>query len=153
MENAPKFEIDRITPEDLDGITAIENVSFPTPWPRRVFEREIKSHTSYNRVIRFGGMVAGYIITWTIYDEVHILNIAVHPEFRKMGIGERLLRDCISHSAANGLKYALLEVRVSNIGARSLYEKLGFKTIHVRRKYYSDTGEDAYVMMLEIKSD
>lgn len=151
MESVPKFEIDMITPEDLDGITAIENVSFPTPWPKRVFEREIKSQKSYNRVIRFGATVAGYIITWTIYDEVHILNVAVHPEFRKMGLGERLLRDCISHSAASGLKYALLEVRVSNTGARSLYEKIGFRTIHVRRKYYSDTGEDAFVMMFEIK--
>ena len=57
MENAPKYEIDRITPQDLDGIVSIENVSFPTPWPKRVFERELKSERSYNRVIRFGGMV------------------------------------------------------------------------------------------------
>ncbi len=92
----------------------------------------------------------GYIVTWTIYDEVHILNIAVHPDFRKMGIGESMLRDCMSHSAGRGLKYALLEVRVSNRGAINLYEKLGFKTIHTRRKYYSDTGEDAYAMMFEI---
>ena len=153
MENAPKFETDRITPEDLDGIVAIENVSFPTPWPRRVFEREIRSHKSYNRVMRFGGTVVGYLVTWTIYDEVHILNIAVHPDFRKMGIGERMLKDCISHSAECGLKYALLEVRVSNTGAINLYEKLGFKTIHTRRKYYSDTGEDAYVMMVEIDQE
>ncbi|MFI5322326.1 MAG: ribosomal protein S18-alanine N-acetyltransferase [Thermodesulfobacteriota bacterium] len=152
MENAPKLEIYGITPEDLDGIVAIENVSFPTPWPRRVFEREIKSQKSYNRVMRFSGMVVGYIVTWTIYDEVHILNIAVHPNFRNMGIGERLLRDCISHSADIGLRYAILEVRISNTRAISLYEKLGFKTIHTRRKYYSDTGEDAYVMMFEIKT-
>lgn len=150
MENAPKFEIDRITPEDLDSIVAIENVSFPTPWPKRVFEREIRSQKSYNRAVRFGGMVVGYIVTWTIYDEVHILNIAVHPDFRKMGIGERMLRDCVCYSSECGLKYALLEVRVSNTGAINLYEKLGFKTIHTRRKYYSDTGEDAYVMMVEI---
>ncbi len=153
MENAPKYEIGRITPEDLDGIVSIENVSFPTPWPRRVFERELKSEKSYNRVIRFGGMVVGYIVTWTIYDEVHILNIAVHPDFRNMGLGERLLRDCLGHSARSGLKYAILEVRVSNARARGLYEKMGFKTIHTRRKYYSDTGEDAYVMMFEIKPE
>ncbi|MEQ9619329.1 MAG: ribosomal protein S18-alanine N-acetyltransferase [Deltaproteobacteria bacterium] len=150
MENAPKFETDRITPEDLDGIVSIENVSFPTPWPRRVFEREIRSQKSYNRVVRFGGMVVGYIVTWTIYDEVHILNIAVHPDFRKMGIGESMLRDCVNHSSGCGLKYALLEVRVSNAGAINLYEKFGFKTIHTRRKYYSDTGEDAYIMMFEM---
>jgi len=55
MENAPKYEMDRMTPRDLDGIVSIENVSFPTPWPRRVFERELKSQRSYNRVIRFPG--------------------------------------------------------------------------------------------------
>ncbi len=150
MEKAPKFEIDIITPADLDGIVAIENVSFPSPWPKRIFEREIKSSTSYNRVIRMSGIVVGYIVTWTIYDEVHILNVAVHPEFRKSGLGEKLMMDCIVESAEKGLKYAILEVRITNIGAQKLYEKLGFKTIQVRRKYYSDTGEDAYVMMLEI---
>lgn len=150
MENAPKFEIDLITPADLDGIVSIENVSFPSPWPRRVFEREIKSGTSYNRVMRMSGIVVGYIVTWTIYDEVHILNVAVHPEFRQAGLGEKLMRDCIAESAEKGLKYAILEVRITNTGAQKLYEKLGFKTIQVRRKYYSDTGEDAYVMMLEI---
>ncbi len=150
MENAPKFEIDIITPADLDGIVAIENVSFPSPWPKRIFEREIKSSTSYNRVIRLSGIVVGYIVTWTIYDEVHILNVAVHPEFRQSGLGEKLMMDCIVESADKGLKYAILEVRITNTGAQKLYEKLGFKTIQVRRKYYSDTGEDAYVMMLEI---
>jgi len=150
MENAPKFDIDKITPADLDGIVAIENVSFPSPWPRRVFEREIKSDKSYNRVIRMSGIVVGYIVTWTIYDEVHILNVAVHQEFRKTGLGEKLMRDCLSESAEKGLKYAILEVRITNTAAQKLYEKLGFKTIQVRHKYYSDTGEDAYVMMLEI---
>lgn len=150
MENAPKFEIDIITPADLDGIVAIENLSFPSPWPRRIFEREIRSSKSYNRVIRISGIVVGYIVTWTIYDEVHILNVAVHPEFRQSGLGEKLMTDCIEESSEKGLKYAILEVRITNTGAQKLYEKLGFKTIQVRRKYYSDTGEDAYVMMLEI---
>lgn len=150
MGNAPKFEIDKITPADLDGIVTIENASFPSPWPRRIFEREIKSDKSYNRVIRISDIVVGYIVTWTIYDEVHILNVAVHPEFRKAGLGEKLMRDCLSESAEKGLKYAILEVRITNVGAQKLYDKLGFKTIQVRHKYYSDTNEDAYVMMLEI---
>lgn len=150
MEKATKFEIDRITVEDLDGIVAIENVSFPSPWPKRIFEREIRSEKSYNRVIRMSGIVVGYIVTWTIYDEVHILNVAVHPEFRKTGLGEKLMQDCLEVSAENDLKYAILEVRVSNTSAQKLYRKLGFKTIQVRRNYYTDTGEDAYVMMLEI---
>ncbi len=150
MENIQEIVIDGITTRDLDGIVAIEDVSFPSPWPRRLFEREIESERSYNRVMRINDIVVGYIITWTIYDEVHILNIAVHPEYREMGLGERLLTHCIKHSASNSMKYAILEVRISNTGAKNLYEKLGFSTIQRRKKYYSDTGEDAFVMMLEI---
>lgn len=153
MEKAAKYEIDIIAPNDLDEIVAIENVSFPSPWPRRIFEREIEAKNSYKRVIRFSGSVVAYIVTWTIYDEVHILNIAVHPDFRKIGLGEMLIRDCLASSLERGLKLVLLEVRVSNSSAIKLYEKIGFKTLSVRKKYYSDTGEDAYVMMYELESE
>ena len=153
MEKAAKYEIDIIAPNDLDEIVAIENVSFPSPWPRRIFEREIEAKNSYKRVIRFSGSVVAYIVTWTIYDEVHILNIAVHPDFRKIGLGEMLIRDCLASSLEPGLKLVLLEVRVSNSSAIKLYEKIGFKTLSVRKKYYSDTGEDAYVMMYELESE
>lgn len=153
MEKAAKYEIDYIFPEDLDEIVAIENVSFPSPWPKRIFKREIEAENAYKRVVRFSGTVVAYIITWTIYDEVHILNIAVHPDFRKLGLGEMLLRDCLNFSYERDLKLAVLEVRTSNNSAIKLYEKLGFRTLRVRKKYYSDTGEDAFVMMYELESD
>lgn len=153
MEKAAKYEIETIRTEDLDEIVAIENVSYPSPWPKRIFEREIKAQNSYKRIIRFSGSVVGYIITWTIHDEVHILNIAVHKDFRQIGLGEMLLRDCLNYSSEQGLKLAVLEVRTSNHGAIKLYEKVGFKTLRVRKKYYSDTGEDAYVMLCELESD
>jgi ribosomal-protein-alanine N-acetyltransferase len=153
MEKAAKYEIDNICLEDLDQIIAIENVSFPTPWPMRIFEREIEAQNSYKRVVRFSGSVVAYIVTWTIYDEVHILNIAVHPDFRNIGLGEMLLRDCLGYSYDKGLKLAVLEVRISNKSAIRLYEKIGFKTMRVRKKYYTDTGEDAYVMMYELEQE
>jgi ribosomal-protein-alanine N-acetyltransferase len=152
MEQATKYEIDFMRQEDLDEIVAIENVSFPSPWPKRIFEREIEALNSYKRVIRMSGIVIAYIVTWTIHDEVHILNIAVNPGFRKLGIGEMLMKHCISYSKDNGLKYAILEVRTSNTGAIKLYEKLGFRIMRLRKKYYSDNGEDAYVMMHELES-
>jgi ribosomal-protein-alanine N-acetyltransferase len=152
MEKATKYEIDYMRPEDLDEIVAIENVSFPSPWPKRIFEREIEALNSYKRVIRMSGIVIAYIVTWTIHDEVHILNIAVHPDFRKAGLGEMLMRHCICFSKDNGLKHAILEVRTSNIGAIKLYEKIGFRILRLRKKYYSDNGEDAYVMMSELES-
>lgn len=153
MEKAAKYEIDNICLEDLDQIIAIENVSFPTPWPMRIFEREIEAQNSYKKVVRFSGSVVAYIVTWTIYDEVHILNIAVHPDFRNIGLGEMLLRDCLGYSYDKGLKLAVLEVRISNKSAIRLYEKIGFKTMRVRKKYYTDTGEDAYVMMYELEQE
>ena len=153
MEKAAKYEIDFISQDDLDQIVAIEKVSFPSPWPKRIFKREIEAENSYKRVIRMGGAVVGYIVTWTIHDEVHILNIAVHQEFRKMGLGEMLLRDCLGFSAEAGLNFAILEVRTSNTPAIKLYEKIGFRVLRVRKKYYSDTGEDAFVMMYELQRE
>jgi len=153
MEKAANYEIESIGPEDLDEIVAIENVSYPSPWPKQIFEREIEAQNSYKRIIRFSGSVVAYIVTWTVHDEVHILNIAVHPDFRKIGLGEMLLRDCLGFSAERGLKLAVLEVRTSNSGAIKLYEKIGFKALRVRKKYYSDTGEDAYVMLYELESE
>jgi ribosomal-protein-alanine N-acetyltransferase len=147
----PKLLIDEMKPEDLDEVMAIEEASFPTPWPRQIFEMELKSKRSFKRVSRIGGVVTGYIIAWMVYDEGHILNIAVHPNFRREGIGETLMRECLDHFSKEGARYAILEVRRSNMAAIKLYEKLGFKSIGVRRGYYTDTGEDAIMMMLTMK--
>lgn len=142
--------IEELKPYDLDEIIAIEQVSFPTPWPRQVFDMELRSSKSYKRVSKINGKVVGYIIAWKIYDEVHILNLAVHPEHRRKGIGRALLSDCLRHFSIKGIKSAILEVRVRNKNAINLYETTGFRSIGLRRKYYSDTGEDALVMKLDM---
>ena len=142
--------IEEVKPHDLDEIIAIEQVSFPTPWPRQVFDMELKSSRSYKRVSKINGIVVGYIIAWKVYDEVHILNLAVHPEHRRKGIGRGLLSDCLRYFSNRGIKSAILEVRVRNINAIKLYETAGFRSIGLRRKYYSDTGEDALVMKLDM---
>jgi ribosomal-protein-alanine N-acetyltransferase len=147
----PKPSLHDMRPEDLDEVMAIERLCFPTPWPRQIFEMELKSKRSFKCVSRIGGVVAGYIIGWMIHDEGHILNVAVHPDFRRMGIGDSLMRECLDHFSEKGAKYAILEVRRTNTGAQKLYEKLGFKPIGIRRGYYGDTGEDAIVMMLSMK--
>ncbi len=142
--------IEELKPYDLDEIIAIEQVSFPTPWPRQVFDMELRSSKSYKRVSKINGTVVGYIIAWKIYDEVHILNLAVHPEHRRKGIGRGLLSDCLRHFSNKGIKSAILEVRIRNKNAINLYETAGFRSIGLRRKYYSDTGEDALVMKLDM---
>ncbi|HEX3037025.1 MAG TPA: ribosomal protein S18-alanine N-acetyltransferase [Thermodesulfobacteriota bacterium] len=151
MRPLPKYMIEDTRSEDLDDVMKIEEACFPTPWPRQIFEMELESTRSHMRVARVGGVTAGYIVAWMVYDEIHILNIAVHPDFRRMGLGEALLRDCLDHFFTKGAKHAILEVRRGNLSAQKLYEKLGFKAIGVRRKYYSDTGEDAIVMMLVMR--
>lgn len=150
MAPSPSFYIEEIKPDDLDEIVAIEQVSFPTPWPRKVFELELKSPRSYKRVSKINGTVVGYIVAWRIHDEVHILNLAVHPQHRRKGIGRGLLNECLLHFSREGIKSAILEVRVRNKEAIRLYEKTGFRSIGFRRKYYSDTGEDALVMKLNM---
>ncbi len=142
--------IEEMRTEDLNEIIEIEEVSFPTPWPKRMFELELKSTRSFCRVARVSGVIVGYIVAWMIYDEAHILNIAVHPDFRRMGIGEMVLRDCLDNFFSLGARTALLEVRHGNDEAKRLYEKLGFKSIGIRRGYYADTGEDAVVMKLRL---
>jgi [ribosomal protein S18]-alanine N-acetyltransferase len=151
MKAIPALVIEEMRSKDLDEIMLIEEMCFPTPWPRQVFDMELKSPRSFARVTRFDGVVVGYIVAWMIYDEVHVLNIAVHPDFRRMGIGENMLRDCLDFFLKKGAKHAILEVRRGNLGAKRLYEKLGFKSIGIRRGYYVDTGEDAIVMMLSMR--
>jgi ribosomal-protein-alanine N-acetyltransferase len=82
-----------------------------------------------------------------VADELHIGNIAVAPAVRRRGIGRRILEHCLDDARARGIEIATLEVRVSNDPAIALYEKLGFRPVAMRRGYYSDTGEDALVMM------
>jgi len=151
MMPSSSFFIEEIRPHDLDEIIAIEQVSFPTPWPRQVFDIELKSSRSFKRVSKMDGIVVGYIIAWKIHDEVHILNLAVHPEHRRKGIGQALLNACLGYFLNKGIKSAILEVRVRNRNAIKLYEKIGFRPIGLRRKYYSDTGEDALVMKLDME--
>ncbi|MEM4658261.1 MAG: ribosomal protein S18-alanine N-acetyltransferase [Candidatus Methanosuratincola sp.] len=151
MEPASRVSIEPMRLEDIDEVVGIEELCFPTPWPRGVFESEVRSARSLNLVARIDGTMCGYIISWKVYDEVHILNVAVHPQFRRMGIGTLLITTCIGYFLKKGAKHALLEVRVSNEAAQRLYEKLGFRRIGVRRRYYTDNNEDAIVMMLTLE--
>ncbi len=151
MKAISALVIEKMSSEDLDEILVIEETCFPSPWPRQVFDMELKSSRSFAHVGRMNGVIVGYIVAWMIYDEVHVLNIAVHPDSRRMGIGENMLEYCLDFFLTKGAKHAILEVRRGNLGAKRLYEKFGFKSIGIRRGYYVDTGEDAIVMMLSMK--
>ena len=132
---------------DLDVLDEIEKHSFVTPWPRATFEAELKAEWSHIDLAHVGGQPRAFCNYWIVAGEVHILAIAVHPDFRSRGIAARLLAYALDRGRAANCHLATLEVRRSNVPAIALYERAGFKTVHVRARYYQDDGEDALVML------
>jgi ribosomal-protein-alanine N-acetyltransferase len=134
--------------EDLDEVLEIERASFATPWSRAAFRYEI----TQNRVARCfvvraaGSPVLGYLCLWEIGHEIHITNLAVHPDHRRQGLARALLGPVLEDGRERGVTLAFLEVRPANTQAIGLYESLGFRMIGRRKGYYFDTGEDALVM-------
>jgi ribosomal-protein-alanine N-acetyltransferase len=139
---------------DLDAIDEIERHSFARPWPREAFEAELALAHARLDVARGPGVI-GFCNYWIVADphgragEVHILAIAVHPDHRRAGIGAALLDHALAQGRAAGCGLATLEVRRGNAPAIALYERAGFRTVHVRARYYQDNGEDALVMVSE----
>jgi ribosomal-protein-alanine N-acetyltransferase len=148
-----KLRIRRAGLADVPAIWAIENLSFPTPWSRWSFLAELGSRHSHTLVAGplppHPWQTWGYLIFWVVLDEMHILNLAVHPEHRRCGLARRLLREGLAQARNLGAALAWLEVRPSNLAARSLYESLGFTEVGRRPRYYDDTKEDALLLTLE----
>jgi ribosomal-protein-alanine N-acetyltransferase len=138
-DNFPKFQRD---------ILEIERTSFPSPWDSNSFSMEIGRSVSNFWVSLIDEVLGGYICFWIFANEIHLMNVAVHPEWRGKGLGERLLCKMIEIGIFRGAKTAWLEVRPSNLAARSLYEKAGFKKVGLRPRYYKETNEDAVIMSL-----
>lgn len=136
---------------DLDGVMAIEQVAFPTPWSRAMFSEEIGRDYSDAIVAAEGAGVAGYAVCWTIAGESHLLNIAVAPEARGRGVACRLLAECIRRGARSGSGLIHLEVRAGNDDAIRLYRGHDFEFMGIRKGYYTDTGEDAILLSREIR--
>jgi len=136
-----------MTSKDLDMVLEIEKMCFPTPWSRNAFRIEIEENrcahyfvaVCENQVVGYGGM-------WLIVDEAHITNVAVHPDYRRRGIGEAILKSLMKRAAALGALRMTLEVRVSNKTAQNLYRKLGFYNAGIRKQYYANNNEDALIM-------
>lgn len=151
MEEREMVEFRFMTLDDVDAVVGLEQLSFSTPWPRDAFVNEltINQHAKYV-VAEIDGRVIAYCGMWVILDEAHITNIAVHPDFRGMKLGEALMRQMMGISVMFGAKRMTLEVRPSNEVARNLYAKLGFREAGRRKKYYSDNQEDAIIMWVTI---
>ncbi|NIO49443.1 MAG: ribosomal protein S18-alanine N-acetyltransferase [Candidatus Aminicenantes bacterium] len=134
---------------DLPYILEIENVSFPNPWHEMTFRGEIYNQpisSPYVIVFKPQKKVIGYLVFWQIKERIQINNIAIHPDFRRMGIAEAVLHQVLSKIRGAGTKFVTLEVRPSNVAARSLYHKLGFDVLGIKENYYHNPPEPALVM-------
>lgn len=136
-----------------DRIMDIERVSFPSPWSANAFSQELNRPLSTFWALLVGQTLAGYICFWVIADEIHLMNIAIHPAMRRRGLGRYLLTRMIRAGVSKGVRRVWLEVRPSNLTARHLYLLTGFTESGRRRRYYSDTNEDAIIMSLQLTQD
>lgn len=137
---------------DLEEVLKIEGRSFRNPWSAGQFESELRNPVSRSFTLRMEGdgpqAIAAYIIFWVVHGEAHILNLAVRPEYRRMGMAAELLKAALDYMRGNMVFEVFLEVRRSNAAARGLYAKFGFREAYERKAYYGD--EDAIVMTLEL---
>ena len=133
--------------DDLEAVHQIELASFSAPWPPNAYRSELETNRLANYLVaRLDGQIVAYGGMWLMVDEAHITTFAVHPAWRRQRIGERLLVAFMDLAIGRHAREATLEVRLSNIAARRLYEKYGFRPVGLRPRYYSDDGEDALIM-------
>jgi ribosomal-protein-alanine N-acetyltransferase len=134
----------------LRRVLQIESKVYPRPWTAGLFLSELAQRSSRSYIVaKIAGRVVGYAGLMFLSQEAHVTNIAVDPEHHHQKIGTRLLLTLVTEALARGNDVISLEVRVSNRNAQKLYEKFGFHTVGVRKGYYVETGEDAYVMTAE----
>lgn len=140
----------QMTLDDLEQVVAIDQVSFSLPWPARSFHFELTDNlASRCWVAELDGRIVAMLVAWLIVDEIHIATIATHPDFRRQGIGKKLLSHVLQSAKEEGAITSFLEVRESNDAALMMYHKFGYLESGRREGYYKDNGEDAIMMTLE----
>ncbi len=142
-----KFQIRKMTLDDLAQVIAIDRASFSLPWPERSFRFEITDNpASRCWVVEMDSQVIGTLVLWLIMDEAHIATIAIHPDYRRQSIGQALLLHALKSALEEGATSSFLEVRESNLAAQAMYRKYGFVATGRRMHYYKDNEEDAILM-------
>jgi [ribosomal protein S18]-alanine N-acetyltransferase len=145
-----EISIREMREDDVPQILTIENASFSTPWTEAAFLHEIHKPYALNLVLLVGSRLAGYLCLNFVFDEGHILNLAVDSDSRRRGLATRLMQDGLIELKQKGCRFIYLEVRDSNHAAQTFYERFGFKIVGLRKKYYTSPVEDAVVMMRQL---
>ena len=154
-----RLEIRRMRPDDLDAVMEIERAAFRHPWSAELFRRELEHDWSTILVAaepltsapHGSELIVAFLIFWLVHDEVHILNVAVEPAHRRKGVARALMTEAERRANQAGAALLTLEVRRSNQAALDLYRDFNYRAVGVRPNYYVDEGEDAIVMVKELK--
>ena len=147
-----KIVIREMKQGDIMNILEIEKLSFASPWTKGMLKETLSSPIAANFVMATDKILVGYIMVYSVEDEAHILNLAAHPDHRRRGYASRLIRHTVDRCRDKGVSEFFLEVRESNNCAKTLYRKIGFEVIGRRKRYYTETNEDALVMQLSLHS-
>ena len=144
------MEIVKMNEAHVASVAAIEKECFgPDAWSEKSVASELTNKLALWLVALDGDRVAGYVGSQTVCDETDMMNVAVSADYRRRGLGEQLVLALVEELKAMGSKCLTLEVRDSNAPARALYEKLGFQQVGLRKNYYRNPKEDAYILRKE----
>lgn len=136
--------------QDVPAIAELEKLCFSDPWSENSIASELVNPLSYWLVAEDNGKIAGYVGSQAVLDAADMMNLAVSPDYRQQGVGQALVNGLVAYLEQNNVIALLLEVRVSNMPAISLYEKLGFIQVGRRPKYYHNPREDALILRKEL---
>ena len=141
----------KMTPDDVEAVHAIELATFPTPWTLDSFHYEMRENQyAHYLVAEDEKGIIGFCGMWLVIDAAQITNVAVVERMRGQKIGEALMKEAMRVAREASMDVMSLEVRVTNVVAQNLYRKLGFLDGGIRKGYYTDNGEDALVMWVNL---
>lgn len=141
--------IEKMTQDHVAQVARLEKICFADPWSERSVASELENPLSLWLVALEGSTIAGYVGSQTVLGETDMMNVAVHPDFRRRGVGETLILALVEELKEAGSHSLTLEVRASNAPARALYEKLGFSQVGLRKNYYRNPKEDACILQMK----
>jgi len=148
-QSSLKPSIELMTLRDIDCVLEIEKQCFTHPYSRQILEDELMLDVSHLRILKLGKLVVGFLDYWLVKDEIHLINIAILPQYQGRGYAGLLMKYLFEVSRTKLCKKIFLDVRESNQAAIGLYQKYGFQKVGVRKQYYSENKEDAWVMVKE----
>ena len=140
-----------MTKDDLDEVMAIECSAYRYPWSSGFFLQELQVACARSILAELDGKICGYVLFWLLPGSIDVHNLAIAPEFRRRGIARMLMGQVVATAGTQSATRVTLEVRQSNEAAKRLYASLGFVQTGLRKGYYSDDGEDAFTMALELE--